>query len=126
MIVYKWVIKKGNQYFSLMNFNIFPSLENAKCCPYENGNIYSEYKDVLEEHFKKYKYSRSRFNIQGFHFWKEPKPKHFWKCYNDYLKRHKQPEINAILKCNINQEDIIIEDKERIIAKRFKILEEIK
>ena len=121
MIAYKWTIKKDNKYFSLMNFNIYPSLKNLQCKPYELNKIYSDYiKDLRPINLQ------HNLNIAGFHFWKEPKSGHLWKRFNNCLNHYKQPEINAILKCRINNEDIIIEDKERIVAKRFKILEEIK
>ncbi len=121
MIGYKWTIKKDNKYFSLMNFRIYASLGNVNCQPYELYKTYSNYIVNLRPTIL-----QKGSNIAGFHFWKKPKINNFWEQYNRHLKYYRQPEINAILKCKINKEDILYEDENRIVAKKFIVLEETK
>lgn len=121
MIVYKWVIRKNKKYCSLMNFGIYP----PKClniAPYEIGKIYiSDLKNRLC-------YTRiwaNSFHRPGFHFWKKPIGDGRLNQYNRCLSKNKPQEINAILKCEIKKKDIIIQDEERIVVKKFKVLEEV-
>jgi hypothetical protein len=46
--------------------------------------------------------------------------------WNKFLEKEKQPQINAILKCEINNKDIFIENDYQLVTKKFIVLEEIK
>ncbi len=120
MIAYKWVIKKDNSYFSLIGFGIHPGIKNSFKYFYELNKTYFNYNNNLRN-----KRFQKRLNIAGFHFWKYPKLEDKWKRYNKCLKHYNNPKINAILKCEINNENILDQDNEHIVANKFKILKEV-
>lgn len=119
MKVYKWCIKKDSKYYSLINYDIYHYRIKKKYPPYEIGKIYDN-PDKSQEGY----YSKGT-NISGFHFWKEPLNERFFSQYNRCLINCKQLKINAILECEINEKDIISQNGNHIVSKKFKILNEI-
>ena len=124
MIVYKWVIKKRNEYHPIINngghAGYFWRDKGLK--PYEKGHTIKNYIDP-------HKLNRGirqgyDFDIPGFHFWRtiDNKTK---ERYQRCMKSIKGTQINCTLKCFIREKDIIKKDNQRIIAKQFRILGEL-
>lgn len=129
MIVYKWVHKKDNKYYSLLNFGYFKLnksiLINQE--PYEIGKTYindEKYtKDIKSQFLSQYRVI-PRCVKTGFYFWKENRkiPIRIQQA----MIRLKAP-INAVLKCKISEKDILSTERQNNIrAKKFKVLEEVK
>lgn len=122
MIVYKWVIKKNNKYFPIVNNGAYKPFQNLDLSFYEKGktikNFINPYKLILDGN----EYKQKGFHRTGYHFWKQIDLK-ILERYNRCMKTNK---INCTLKCYIRHKDIIKEDENRIIAKKFRILGEIK
>jgi hypothetical protein len=126
MIAYKWVIKKDNKYFSLRNFGIDGGKRRSvNHTPYEKNNSYETNCLIKSEYFKLRNAPNSLTSCQGFHFWKTP-TNICLENWNKFLEKEKQPQINAILKCEINNKDIFIENDYQLVTKKFIVLEEIK
>jgi len=119
MIVYKWVIKQNNRFYSLMNYGINSWRLPISLAPYCINNIYSDYQNYGER-------LTNPFEKKGFHFWKNPEGEFLGMKlkWNNYLQKRNQPKINAILLCEININDIIKENDIRVIAKKFKVIEQ--
>lgn len=129
MIVYKWVYKKEGKYYSLMNYGYARLVKRYKTnqpC-YEINESYDNYKkegENLKKQIDKGCRESSRFLKSGFYFWTKNIP------ILKHIKRKMQElggDINAILKCEINNEDILSYERGNscIRAKRFKVLKEI-
>ena len=130
MIAYKWTHKRNGKYYSLLNFGYFRLNKSILInqSPYEIGNTYIN-DETQTENIKKQFLNMGRCSPPcvktGFYFWKknieipESQKKKMRKC---------GASINAILKCEIKNEDILsIERGNTVIrAKRFKVLKEIK
>lgn len=125
MIAYKWVIKKGKEYRPIINngaHSLF-TRSNIKLKSYKKGNTIKHYIDLQE--VTNIKQHRQHFNIPGFHFWTQPDPlekERYQRC----MKSVKGTNFNCTLKCFIREKDIILKDKNRIVAKKFRILGEEK
>lgn len=124
MIVYKWVIKKRNKYFPIINNGAAVGIlwRDIELNPYKKGNTI---KDYIDPH----KLNRGvkngyDFDIPGFHFWKKidnETKERYQRC----MKSLRKKQINCTLKCFIRKKDIIKENKYRIVAKQFRILGEL-
>jgi len=135
MIVYKWVIKKDNFYYPLVLFGVHPTIWRIgkgleKVYPYKKGMKYSKYYDLLSEVRN---LPRSLTDVAGFHFWKDNNAigeilEKYNKCMSHYYG--KKIKINAILKCFVDEADIISEGifmgHTHIVSKKFKVLDEVK
>ena len=121
MIAYKWVIKKNNKYFPLVNFGINEWMRNIQAEPYEIGKTY-KYKGQYSH------YNKNDRERDGYHFWLRPKKEFILNNWNTFLKRKNSPEINAILKCEIDEIKTYKDcwQEPRIIADKFTVLEEVK
>jgi len=123
MIAYKWVIKKEDKYYPLVNFGINCWMK-IKAPPYEFGKEYKYNGEFA--HLVSLMRRKGMREIDGFHFWKVNN-KDLLNRWNNFLESHKQPKINAILKCEID--DIVVENDcnrvPRIIANKFKVIGEI-
>lgn len=124
MLVYKWVIKKDDKYYSLRNFGIDSGkIYNYK--PYYIGASYITSCSVRKGFSDKiYNIYNGLTKFSGFHFWKKKSNKELNR-WNKFLYRNDKPIINAILKCEIREQDIFKENDYQIVAKKFKVLEEI-
>jgi len=125
MIAYKWVIKKDNKYFPLRNSGIDGGkykLYNHS--PYIKEETYETTCAIKSKFFKLRNCPNSLTSCQGYHFWKTPK-NIYLEEWNEFFNKQNQPNINAILKCQIDETDIFIENDYQLVAKNFKIIEEI-
>ena len=122
MIVYKWTIKKQGMYYPLRNYKVDGGKHNYS--PYEVGKIYkTQCKDKCPYVIKLRNDRNSLTRFEGYHFWKEKTNEYFNK-WNNFLDKNEQPKINAILKCEVKQEDIFIQNNYQLVAKQFRILKE--
>jgi len=130
MIVYKWVHKKGDKYYSLMNFGFTKLSEEFKTNqpPYELGksynNIHKEYKSLMLQ-FRNKKGYIPQYIKKGFYLWinKNTKPN---KKQLDRMKIL-GGEINAVLECYISINDILSYERGNncIRVSKMKIIREI-
>jgi len=127
MIVYKWVYKKNNKYHSLMNYGYYRMRNGIKINqkPYELGKTYTDISEsenlkaqLLEEYNKLPKDYKP-----GFYFWKTK------VSIRENIKKYMAKlgaDINVILKCEIEDKDILSSERcDSIRAKKFKVLEEV-
>jgi len=124
MIVYKWVIKYGNKYYPIINNGAYKPFDDLPLDFYQKGNTIKNYINPNLLIPNKYRRRFGHFHREGYHFWKNKEGlriENYQKC----MKR-KGKQINCILKCYIRNKDIIIQDKNRLIAKKFRILGEKK
>jgi len=134
MIVYKWVNKIGDKYYSLMNYG-FCSMSKKYLTtqlPYEIGKTYIDDGKQCELLKQQY-YNNSSFirknkwypeHLQpGFYFWSKLKE-------IDENRRKRMYKLDAknivTLKCEIKENDILPYPFNCIRAKKFKVLKEIK
>ena len=123
MICYKWVIKEKNYYKPIVNNGALVCAKNIKLCSYRIGKIIKDFIDIYKL-LNPMQQSRSKFNRSGFHFWKNPTKERF-NQYERCMINVANTKINCTLKCFIRNKDIILENNEQIIAKKFRILGEI-
>lgn len=135
MIVYKYVIKRLGQYYSLMNYGIDRQIKN--CPRYKLGRIYTNPKDF--ETLSRPKYKRTLLDHYfGYHFFKYPKSKgcdslnlqrtigNIYDDWSAFLKRKHKKDIKiTILSCLVKKSNIIKENENRIVSKKFKVLGEL-
>ena len=121
MIVYKWVIKQNNQYFPLRNFGVDSNIK-YNYNPYEIGKEYKTECKIMREYPKLYNYINSLTAIQEFHFWKENNNYYTLTKWNKFLEYINQPIINCCLICEINEQDIIIENDFQLVTSKFKVI----
>lgn len=125
MVLYKWVIKKDNKYFPVINNGAYPPFNDLDLGYYQKGktikNFINPYNLIPNRYFRKQK----GFHRTRFHFWIN-KNNRMLKRYQNCMKQTMNKQINCILKCYIRIQDIIMQDNDRIIAKKFRILGEIK
>lgn len=125
MIVYKWVIKKDNKYYPIINNGAYKPFTGLNLGYYIKGRTISNYINPFELIPLGNIYHQRDFHRTGFHFWNTLNNLPLER-YNKTMKYHKNTEINCTLKCYIREKDIIKRDAYRTIAKKFRILEEIK
>lgn len=124
MIAYKWVYKKGNKYYSLMNYGYCRMTKDflTNQPPYEVGKIYDnhlEASEFLKNQLKrKYAFLPNAFVKSGFYFWNKKIP--IRKPQKKSMK-NLGADINAILECEIQEEDIIEVDHRTRWGKSNKI-----
>ena len=122
MIVYKWVVKKDNKYYPIINNGAYFPFNNIKLDYYIKGKTIKNY--INPWNLTSFPKRKTRgFHRPGYHFWKnktEERIDNYQKCMSKYNK-----QINCTLKCYIRNKDIIMQDAQRLIAKKFRILEEI-
>lgn len=121
MIAYKFVIKKKNKYYPLINYGIDRG-RKIKCPAYELNHFYNTPRDMSTGVIN---------NGIGYHFFTKPSPewsgkyKTIKEWWENFLTKVNKKEISIIiLKCKINN-FIWTKRKGQIIANEFKILEEI-
>lgn len=123
MVVYKWVIKKENKYFPIINNGGYTPFTNLDLGYYKKGktikNFINPY-NLIKNTRKQWGFHRT-----GYHFWID-NDKRQLKNYQKYMKRVTGRQINCILKCYIRLKDVIMKDSNRIITTKFRILGEIK
>ena len=122
MIVYKWTIKNQGMYYPLRNYKV-DEWKIYNYSPYEIGKIY---KTQCKNKFSSNRATNGINSLTryiGYHFWKE-KTNGLFNKWNNYLEKIKQPKINAILKCEVKQEDIFIQNDYQLVAKQFRVLKE--
>ena len=124
MIVYKWVIKKKDKYYPIVNNGAYPPFNNLNLGYYKKGKTIKGFINPYQLIKNGNRFKQKKFHRIGFHFWTSPKGQRF-ESYQKCIQRS-QKEINAILKCYIRQRDIILKDQNRVIAKKFRVLQEIK
>lgn len=130
MIVYKQVYKKDEKYYALMNYGYacFSKKIATKEPAYEIGKTYIS-KDVecnrLKKLYLKYRGVIPSYIKEGYYFW--TKNISINENANKHLKNCSGAIINAVLKCEINNEDVLSYERGRscIRAKQFTVLEEI-
>ena len=129
MIVYKWVYKKDNKYYSLMNYG-YTRLSKEFLLnqpPYEINKTYNNYQKEgknLKLQFKQTRNIITSWIKEGFYFWTKLIPINI----NAKIKmRQLGADINAILECNIKKKNILSYERGTacIRAKGFKIIKEI-
>lgn len=127
MIAYKFVIKRNNKYYPLLNFGIDGKFKIRNCPPYELGTVYDCPKD----------FNTLKLELGGgigYHFFKTSNPNGYNKSNDHYgnikikftkfLKTiNKIPIELTCIKCYVN--NIIAENENRIVANKFKILQEV-
>ncbi len=123
MICYKWVIKEEDFYKPIVNNGGMHGAKNAKLKSYKRGKTINNFIDI-HKLCNINQGKRSRFNIPGFHFWKNPTRQKF-EQYERCMKQVSNTKINCTLKCFIRTKDIILGNDEQIIAKQFRILGEV-
>lgn len=127
MIAYKFVIKRNNKYYPLLNYGIdgFTSIRN--CPRYEFGKIYNTPKDF-------HTYLNELGAGKGYHFFKISNPRGYNKLgdrgnifikdkFEEFLNRRTQNIKITCIKCEIM--DIVAETELRVVAKKFQILQEV-
>ena len=118
-IAYKWVVKKKNKYYSLMNYGIDNKLKRT-VRPYHTGKTYSNFTDLNT-------LPRELGAGKGFHFWKNDKNIQY--DYRNYIyakKENWEKFINhkiTCVKCRIN--NVVAKNNFRYVAQEFEIIEEI-
>ena len=122
MIVYKWVIKKKDKYYPIINNGAYSPFDNLNLGYYERGKTVEGFINPYQFIKNGDKYRQRGFHRTGFHFWTTPKGERF-ENYQKYMKRYNK-NINCVLKCYVRQKDIIVKNHNRIIAKRFRVLNE--
>lgn len=134
MIAYKFVIKENNsEYSSLMEYGIDGGKHRCfKCHKYKIGELYKSPKNVKKNLRLGLISDRIKLDFtEGYHFFKENNPEKYngnnfnvKKCWKEFLERENGKELNFVtLKCNVS--DVKIERDNRIIANKFKIIEEV-
>lgn len=123
MIVYKWVIKKEDKYFPIINNGAYSPFNDLDLGYYQKGktikNFINPYNLIPNRYFR-----QQRFHRTGFHFWID-KNNCMLERYQNCMKRTLNRQINCTLKCYIRNKDIIMQNCDRIITKKFRILGEI-
>jgi len=124
MIVYKWVLKYGNKYCPIVNNGACPPFDKIDLKFYQKGKTYKDYIDpnLLLPEEKRHRHRN--FHRPGYHFWKNLKNLPLERYNKCMIRRGKK--INCTLKCYVREKDIIMQDSSRLIANRFRILEEEK
>lgn len=124
MIVYKWVIKNGKEYQPILNngAHCLITRANIKLKFYKKGNTIKNFIDVQK--VLNIRQKLPGFNVAGFHFWTEPESLEKDR-YQHCMKSISGTQINCTLKCFVRKKDIILKDKQRLIAKKFRILGEL-
>ena len=126
-IAYKWVVQEEDNYYPLVNYGIDRGRRMNEPFYRLNG-IYSNYKNIFQNSFA----SNSRLDfIPGYHFFLEAFP----KVYNNHKYENLLARWEAclsrvcgknikitILECLVNETDILIEQDNRLIASKFKVL----
>ncbi len=123
MIVYKWVIKKGNKYLPLINNGAYYPFNNLDLGYYEKGRTVKEFINPYELIKNGNRYKQKGFHRIGYHFWSDKQGQRF-NQYQKCMKRQMNKQINCILKCYIRDKDVIMKARGRVIAKKFRILRE--
>lgn len=124
MIAYKWVIKKGNKFYPIVNNGAYYPFNNLDLGYYEKGNIIEKFInpwDLIKR--KTIKPDYDSFHRAGFHFWIRKNNPNKLKSFRNCMKRYNKT-INCILTCKIEKSDIVIQDNHRLIANKFKIITE--
>lgn len=124
MIAYKYVVKRLNQYYPLINYGIDRKIRN--CPRYQLGDTYNNPQD----------FNTIKTELGGgigYHFFKMIKPMGYYKpSKNDDVIKRFEKHIYKItkkrisltcLKCEVTE--IIAENTQRIVAKKFIIIQEI-
>ena len=124
MIAYKWVIKKDKKYYPIVNNGAYRPFDDIDLGYYKKGNTVKNYIDPNKLINYKVNHNYNSFHRAGYHFWTKDNEK-IRNKYNVIMKRRKNKIINCILKCYIRKKDIIMADSNRVITKKFRILEEI-
>jgi len=124
LIVYKWVIKKDNKYYPIINNGAYFLFNDLDLGFYEIGKIYDKYINPWELIRNNPRRQYNKFHRPGFHFWKQQNNSQL-EGYQKCMKRIKNQFINCTLKCRIRLDDIIVENTERVVCERFQILGEI-
>lgn len=125
MIVYKWVIKENNYYKPIINHGALINAYEIELPVYIKGNTIKNFIDVRKILGHRISKCDSKFHRKGFHFWKKPLLRDF-EQYNRVMWQLQRTKINCTLKCYIRNKDIILQDNNKLIAKKFRILGEIK
>jgi hypothetical protein len=125
MIAYKWVIKEDNKYYPIINNGAYRLFNNLDLGYYKKRNTIKEFINPYNLIRNGFKYRQFSFHRTGFHFWIN-NDKKYLNNYQRVMKFHKNKKINCILKCYVRKKDIILENEERLIANKFRILGEIK
>ncbi len=117
MIVYKWVIKENNYYKPIVNNGALHCANNMNLDNYKKGNTIKNFININHP-------IGNIFHRSGFHFWKKLTKERF-EQYQRCMKNNLNKKINCTLKCYIQNKDVILQDKEKVIARKFRILCEI-
>ena len=125
MIAYKWVIKENNKYFPLRKFGIDGNGNKNNNPPYKLNKIYTTICKIKSKRFKNTNNLNSFTPCRGFHFWKST-TNELLNRWNRFLTKLNQPIIKICLKCEIKKQAIFVENDYQLVAKEFKVLEEIK
>ncbi len=121
MIVYKWVIKKDKKYFPIINNGAFAPFDKLKLGYYKKGYTSKEFFNPYT-YLPKRTYKPRGFHRTGYHFWTKPKGQRF--LYYQCSMKRLNKQINCILKCYVRNKDLILKDENRVIAKKFRVLNE--
>ena len=122
MIVYKWVIKEKDFYKPIINNGAYRPANSLHLKNYKKGKTINNFIDVDNLLNIKRRCS-SIFHKPGFHFWKNPTLSDF-NNFQRCMQHNRNQKINCTLRCYIRQKDIILENDNKIIAKKFRILGE--
>ncbi len=117
MIVYKWVIKENNYYKPIVNNGALSCALDINLPFYQKGKTIKDFININHP-------IGHRFHRSGFHFWKKPTNRRF-KFFNHCMWKMKKTKINCTLKCFVSEKDIILQDNNQMIAKKFRILCEV-
>ena len=124
MIVYKWILKYGEEYYPIINNGAYRPFDRLKLEPYKKGKTIKNFINPYEQTKNVNRYKQHNFHRAGYHFWRNNNNKYLDRYNQCMLRRGKK--INCTLKCYIRNKDIILQDNERIIASKFRILGEVK
>lgn len=132
-IAYKFVVKRNDLYYSLLNYGV-DSKKIRNCPRYVMGGEYNSPSDFAT-------LPNELGAGKGYHFFKTAFPKGYnyateinyypttdgqKERLEKFINKHvcfKNPIVLTCLKCEI--EDIVAENDNRWVARRFKILEEV-
>ena len=125
MIMYKWVIKKRDKYFPIINNGAFRPFNNLNLRYYKKGNTIEGFINPYKLIKNGNRFKQRGFHRIGYHFWINKKGCRL-QNYQLCMKRSMNNQINCILKCYVREKDIIMKSDSRVIAKKFRILSEEK
>ncbi len=138
MIGYKYVTQKGNKYSSLMNHGLYGGIDTTKKIhDYEIGKKYNN-SICVKKNSSGYFNPKNKKDThrKGYHFFIKPNfkiKKQYENCMFSNIKTtgQKKKSITHILKCKINNSDIVARGEsyhdtiEHIVANKFEVLDAI-